>query len=95
MKRRFQKLAALFLVGSMTAALVSGCGGSSGSGDSSSGSGDDSSSSGETAEVTLWHYFEAEAPALEALIEEYNEMQSDIHITPTYVSREELAGRCL
>ena len=93
MKRRFQKLAALFLVGSMTAALVSGCGGSSGSGDSSSGSGDDSSSSGETAEVTLWHYFEAEAPALEALIEEYNEMQSDIHITPTYVSREELMNQ--
>lgn len=43
--------------------------------------------------MTLWHYFEAEAPALEALIEEYNEMQSDIHITPTYVSREELMNQ--
>ena len=92
MKKRFQKLAALFLVGSMTAALVSGCGGTSG-GSSSGDSGDGGSSSGEPAEVTLWHYFEAEAPAFEALIEEYNESQDAIHITPTFVSREELMNQ--
>ena len=80
MKKRFQKLAALFLVGSMTAALISGCGGSSG-GSSSGDSGDGSSSSGEPAEVTLWHYFEAEAPAFEALIEEYNEYYTNLCFT--------------
>ena len=41
-------------------------------------------------EVTLWHYFEHEAEALNAVIKQYNESQSDIYIVPTYVSREEL-----
>lgn len=41
-------------------------------------------------EVTLWHYFEHEAEALNAVIKEYNESQSEIYIVPTYVSREEL-----
>ena len=40
--------------------------------------------------VTLWHYFEGEANALNAMIKQYNESQSDIYIVPTYVSREEL-----
>ncbi len=40
--------------------------------------------------VTLWHYFEGEADALNAMIKSYNESQSDIYIVPTYVSREEL-----
>lgn len=41
-------------------------------------------------QVTLWHYFEGEADALNALVKQYNESQSDIYIVPTYVSREEL-----
>lgn len=41
-------------------------------------------------EVRVWHYFEHEAAALNALCKEYNEMQSDIYIVPTYISREEL-----
>ncbi len=41
-------------------------------------------------QVTLWHYFEHEAEALNAVIKQYNESQSDIYIVPTYVSREEL-----
>ena len=41
-------------------------------------------------QVTLWHYFEHEAEALNAVIKKYNESQSDIYIVPTYVSREEL-----
>lgn len=63
MKRRFQKIAALMLVGAMAGTLVTGCGGSS-SGSSSESSSDskeasDSSSSNSNgaAEVTLWHYF--------------------------------------
>lgn len=42
------------------------------------------------ATVTLWHYFEGEANALNDMIKKYNESQSDIYIVPTYVSREEL-----
>lgn len=41
-------------------------------------------------QVTLWHYFEHEAEALNAVIKEYNESQSEIYVVPTYVSREEL-----
>lgn len=42
------------------------------------------------AEVTLWHYFESEADALNKMVKEYNESQDDIYIVPTFVSREEL-----
>ena len=41
-------------------------------------------------EVEVWHYFEHEAAALNAVCKEYNEMQSDIYVVPTFVSREEL-----
>lgn len=41
-------------------------------------------------EVEVWHYFEHEAEALNLLAKEYNEMQSDIYVIPTFVSREEL-----
>lgn len=99
MKRRFQKIAALMLVGAMAGTLVTGCGGSS-SGSSSESSSDskeasDSSSSNSNgaAEVTLWHYFEHEAPDLEAVAEKYNESQDKIHVTCTYVSREELMNQ--
>ncbi len=111
MKKRMQRLAALFLTGVMAATLLSGCGG--GSGDTSSDdsntatteTADDGGSDSEGAtevtsddigepnggdEVTLWHYFEHEADALNQMIKQYNESQSDIYIVPTYVSREEL-----
>lgn len=42
------------------------------------------------AEVRLWHYFEHEAAALNAVCKQYNELQSDIYIIPTFISREEL-----
>ena len=45
---------------------------------------------GSAAEVTLWHYFEHEADALNKMVKQYNESQSDIYIVPTFVSREEL-----
>ena len=35
------------------------------------------------AEVTLWHYFEHEADALNKMVKQYNESQSDIYIVPT------------
>lgn len=98
MKDRFQKIAALLLIGTMAASLVTGCGGSG----SSAGGSDDTakedsseggSSSGEAAEVTLWHYFEHEASDLEAIVEKYNESQDKIHITCTYVSRDELMNQ--
>ena len=40
--------------------------------------------------IEIWHYFEGEADALNALCKSYNELQSDIYVTATYVSREEL-----
>ncbi|MCC8051775.1 MAG: sugar ABC transporter substrate-binding protein [Clostridiales bacterium] len=49
----------------------------------------------EPTEITLWHYFDASADS-EAIVEwvdEYNTLQSDIHITATYVSREELMNQ--
>lgn len=47
-------------------------------------------SSGNAVEVSIWHYFEHEAAALEKIANDYNEKQNDIHITCTYVSRDEL-----
>ena len=41
-------------------------------------------------EVEVWHYFEHEAEALNLLAKQYNEMQSEIYVVPTYISREEL-----
>lgn len=97
MKERFQKIAALLLIGTMTASLLTGCGGSSdGKEESKETSSEESSSKeekGDAAEVTLWHYFEHEAGDLEAIVEKYNEEQDDIHITCTYVSRDELMNQ--
>lgn len=46
-------------------------------------------------EVTLLHYFTdiADAHVIESWVEEYNELQNDIHITCSYASREELVER--
>lgn len=46
-------------------------------------------------EVTLWHYFDAsaDAKAIVDWVDEYNALQNDIHITCTYVSREELMNQ--
>jgi multiple sugar transport system substrate-binding protein len=41
-------------------------------------------------EIELWHYFEGEADALNALCKAYNESQSEIYVVPTFMSREEL-----
>lgn len=41
-------------------------------------------------EIELWHYFEHEADALNAVCKQYNESQSEIYVVPTFVSREEL-----
>ena len=40
--------------------------------------------------IEIWHYFEGEADALNALCKDYNAMQDEIYITATFVSREEL-----
>ena len=67
MKERFQKIAALLLIGTMTASLMTGCGGNSGGKEESKEtSSEESGSKGEAAEVTLWHYFEHEAGDLPA-----------------------------
>ncbi len=50
---------------------------------------------GSPTEVTLWHYFDAsaDAQAIVEWVDEYNSLQSDIHINCTYVSREELMNQ--
>ncbi len=95
-----KKILSLFLAAAMSTVIFAGCGSSSdtstedtGSTESVSGEEADASDIGEPnggAEVTLWHYFEDEAEALNQMIKEYNESQSEIYIVPTYVSREEL-----
>lgn len=49
----------------------------------------------EPVEIELWHYFDASADsqAIVDWVEEYNTLQDDIHITATYVSREELMNQ--
>lgn len=47
-------------------------------------------SSGNAVSVNVWHYFEHEADALEKIAEQYSDLQDEIDIVCTYVSREEL-----
>ena len=49
----------------------------------------------EPVEVELWHYFDApaDAQAIVEWVDEYNTLQDDIHITATYVSRDELMNQ--
>lgn len=51
--------------------------------------------SAEPVEVDLWHYFDAsaDAQAIVEWVDEYNSLQDDIHITATYVSRDELMNQ--
>lgn len=86
MKKGLKRLLAISIAGVMGVGMLAGCGNSS----DDSGTTSKSDSSGETKEVSVWHYFEHEAEALENIAEAYNETQDDIHITCTYVSREEL-----
>lgn len=46
-------------------------------------------------EVELWHYFESshDKDMIEARVEEYNRLQSRIHITPVYYSRQEMMSQ--
>ena len=46
-------------------------------------------------EVELWHYYDSsnDKDMIEALVGEYNALQDDIHITATYLSRQELMNR--
>ena len=46
-------------------------------------------------EVTMWHYFDQkpEQEMLADMVEEYNSLQDDIHISATFVSRTELMNQ--
>ena len=96
MKKRLKKILATSLIGAMVAGVLAGCGGTGGtstnteSDGGTSSSGSTSENLGDRKEVSVWHYFEHEAEALEKVAEDYNASQNKIHITCTYVSREEL-----
>lgn len=46
-------------------------------------------------EIELWHYFDSsnDKDLINAWVDEYNTLQNDIHITATYVSRQELMNQ--
>ena len=46
-------------------------------------------------EVELWHYYESshDKNMIEERVEEYNRLQDDIHITATYISRQEMMNK--
>lgn len=103
MKRRFQKLASMALAGALASVMVCGCGSTDGAAVSEDAqetevdteqveeaSAADIGEPNGGDEVTLWHYFEHETDALNQLVKQYNESQSEIYIVPTYVSRDEL-----
>lgn len=80
--------------------LLAGCGGTTGNGtEENPATGPEVSAETETAaesagaakEITFWYYHaESTTVELEKIIEEYNSMQDDIHITGTWVAREDL-----
>ena len=43
--------------------------------------------------ITVWHYFESDGPMLEAKCAEYNELQDEIYLECTYMSRDELMNQ--
>ena len=101
-----KKLVSLMLTTTMVAALVSGCGSSAGSSETTQTSEPEAvvnveeEATAEAAapsdgipEVTVWHYFEHEADALNKGADEYNASQDKIKVTCTYVSREELMNQ--
>jgi multiple sugar transport system substrate-binding protein len=90
--KKISKMVALIVVFSFIVVTMVGCKSTTTSKDlSKEKTGDSSkSSSSKAVEVSIWHYFENEAEALEKIANEYNEKQDDIQITCTFVSREEL-----
>lgn len=90
-----RKVVAATMALTLAASLFAGCGSSSGGTDSgSTDKKEESTASGDTIELSVWHYFEEpDVSVVEALVDEYNAMQDDVHITATYVSREELMNQ--
>lgn len=87
MKKKFLAMAL-----SLSLAMsVSACGGNN----NSNGAADGGNSSGKPTEIEFWHYFDADSDKELIIdwIEEYNSIQDDIHITPTYMSRDELMNQ--
>ncbi len=104
MVKKSRKLLSFLILCIMIAVLIIGCNKSNDStiksSTSNNGESDlegrnaqDLSSSKNAIEVSIWHYFEHEANALEKFIDEYNDMQQKIFITPTFVAREELMNQ--
>lgn len=100
-----KKALSILLVASMAASLAA-CGSSSSSSSSQDASGSDASAteaaadttaaSGDVAELEFWHYFgdSSDVETLKTTIERFNEEYADsIHVTATYMSREELMNQ--
>ena len=86
-----RKVVALGMAAALAVSMLAGCGSS---GNSSSKEGGGASSDGSAIELTMWHYFEdPDVKVIEALVDEYNSMQDEVHVTATYLSREELMNQ--
>lgn len=97
-----KKFLALMLALMMCLSLVACGGGGGGTSETPSGGeaskapddGNEPANNGDgPVEISLWHYFENEGPMTDAMVEEYNQLQNDIHITATFMSRDELMNQ--
>ena len=89
-----KKIVSALLSLGMAMSLFAGCG-SSATGDATGGGAgaEGGTSDDGRPEVTVWHYFEHEADALNKVADEYNASQDKVKITCTYVSRDELMNQ--
>lgn len=96
-----KKLFALLLAGVMMTSLLSACGGTpkaegetdkpadTGKTEASTAEADKPADTGTGEELTIWHYFEQEAEALDHVVEEYCK-DKNVKMKATFVAREEL-----
>lgn len=88
---------AVVSAGMVMTGMMAGCGNSGETpsvGESSSVDGNSGGGEGSKKEVTLWHYFfDEEGKAIERVVELYNNSQDKVHITSTYISRDELMNQ--
>lgn len=93
-----KRLVAVGLVMMLAASLLTGCGSTGDSSADTSGNDNaakssEASQSGDKIELSVWYYFVPDAEIFLTAVDDYNAMQDQVVITPTYVSREELMNQ--
>ncbi|MDR3192010.1 MAG: extracellular solute-binding protein [Treponema sp.] len=92
----YKKAGMILAAGIVTLALIAGCSksGSSGGAGASGGAGSTGSANAPI-NISIWHYFEHEAEALNKLAADFNALHAaeNVHLTATYMAREELMNQ--